>query len=611
MKHNVKVTTGSRQFEETAEHGMNLLEFLQKNSIIIDSPCGGNGRCGKCRVKIKGHTQPPSEKEAGLLGENAINKGFRLACYIKIESDIEVIVDAVSTEASIKIDGRQRDIEFLPVVEKKHVQLDKPDIDDQISDLDRVLAASGGMTADDFPDFLKKLPEVLRKNNYSVTLAGMGGKLAAVEPGDTTKKIFGIAVDIGTTTVAAYLYSLSSGEKIDVHSVLNPQKKYGADVISRIEYAMRSEEARKAMTKTIVDCVNEMTSVLAQRNKIQVYDIYSCVFAGNTTMTHFLMGLDARNIAVSPFIPVTTRLHIAKAVSLGIEINPFGSAVILPCVAGYIGADTVAAVLSSGLYESDGISLLLDIGTNGEIVLGCKDWMYSCSTAAGPAFEGANIKNGVGGIKGAIDRVFFDEGFGYTTIQNTAPVGVCGSGLVDAIAGMYDTGVVDETGRIADDDEALELPGYLSERIVEIDGMRAFLLAAANETAIDSDVAITQKDIRELQNAKAAIAAGVRVLVKRSGIELDDIEKVYLAGGFGSYIDIDATLTIGLLPSELEGRIEAIGNAAGQGAVEALLSEKMLEETKKIRERIKYIELSSSADFTGIYIDSMILGKNT
>jgi uncharacterized 2Fe-2S/4Fe-4S cluster protein (DUF4445 family) len=328
-------------------------------------------------------------------------------------------------------------------------------------------------------------------------------------------------------------------------------------------------------------------------------------------MTHFLMGLDAVNIAVSPFIPVTTRLHIVKATRLGIVTNPCGIAVILPCVAGYIGADTVAAVLSSGLYESDRISLLLDIGTNGEIVLGCKDWMYSCSTAAGPAFEGANIKNGVGGIKGAIDKVFLDDGFGYTTIQDTAPVGVCGSGLVDAIAGMYKTGVIDETGRIADDDEALKLSGHLSERIVEIDGMRAFLLAAANETAIDSDISITQKDVRELQNAKAAIAAGVRVLVKRAGIELDDIERIYLAGGFGSYIDIDATLTIGLLPLELEGRIEAIGNAAGQGAVEALLSVEMLAETKNIRDRINYIELSSSADFTEIYIDSMILGKNT
>ncbi len=610
MKHNVKITMGKDKYEKTVEAGTNLFNFLRKNSFMVDSLCGGKGLCGKCRVKIFGDITPPSGKEAELLGEDAIKNNYRLACYIKIESDMEVIIEDTVKEAAILIEGKQRVVKLQPYTLKNYVKLNKPDINDQKSDIERISDISVNLKKDNFPGFINELPSVIRKNDYGVTLVSMGDSLVSVEPGDTTERLYGIAIDIGTTTIAAYLYNLCSGERVDVFSILNPQKKYGADVISRIEYTMGSEEAIEEMTKTIIDCINEIAFKLAERNKINLNDIYTCVFVGNTTMMHFLMGLDARNIAVSPFIPVTTELHSIKAVELGIKINPFGYAVIIPCVAGYVGADTVAAALSTGLYEDDQISLLIDIGTNGEIVLGSKEWMYSCSTAAGPAFEGANIRNGVRAVKGAIDKVFLSDDVKFTTIQKAKPMGICGSGLVDAIAGMYDTGVIDGTGRIVDADEDPDLPVNLSKRIIDVDGSKAFLLVSADETTIDSDIVITQKDIRELQNAKAAIAAGIRVLINRAETNFDDIKKVHLAGGFGNYIDIDSALVIGLLPEELKGRIEGVGNAAGSGAIEALLSIDMLKQTDIIRKKIKYIELSASPDFTDEYIENMVFGED-
>jgi uncharacterized 2Fe-2S/4Fe-4S cluster protein (DUF4445 family) len=284
-----------------------------------------------------------------------------------------------------------------------------------------------------------------------------------------------------------------------------------------------------------------------------------------------------------------------------------GKAVILPAVSAYIGSDTVAAVLTSEMHRKDNISLLIDIGTNGEIVLGGKNGMYSCSAAAGPAFEGALIRNGVSGIKGAIDRVRLLPDFNISTIAGEKPLGICGSGIVDAVAEMLKAGVIDESGRFAADNSGL--PSHLKSRIFEVDGQKGLLLASRSESSVNTDICVTQKDVRELQNAKGAIAAGIKLLVSRLGISLFDISKVYLAGGFGSYINKDSAIAIGLLPAELNGKIESIGNAAGIGAVESLLSAKMLDETEKIKSKIKYVELSSAEDFMDEYIDNMALKK--
>ncbi|HOJ10174.1 MAG TPA: ASKHA domain-containing protein [Clostridiales bacterium] len=605
------------------ENGKNLLDFLREKSLYVPTPCGGKGTCGKCRVKVKGYIEEPSEKEKKLLGRNAEAMGYRLACYNKIESDIDIFLDNSDKEASIVTSGIEKTIKVNPLIGKKCVKLDMPDIHDQRPDVDRIIEAYDSDSVVSSIDLIADIPELIRKE-YTVTVVSHDGEITGVEPGNTENRLYGIAVDIGTTTIAAYLYNLGSGKKLDTYSTLNPQRKYGADVLSRIEYTNNSVSSKMEMHKVIIDCVNKIVDVFAENNSIEKNDIYSVVFAGNTTMIHFLMNLPAKNIALSPFIPVTTNMHKIHPSSLGININNGGLVIILPSVSAYIGADTVAAVLSSNMHKSNEIYLLIDIGTNGEIVLGNKDWMYSCSTAAGPAFEGANIRNGIGGIKGAVDKIHFNNKLEIETIGSEKAIGICGSGIVDAVAGMLDKGIIDETGRIIDnyigpgvsegevecegkgESKADNLEEDYKERFVKIEGLNSFLLIKSEESGIDNDIVINQKDVREIQNAKAAIAAGIKVLVKQAGISWENIAKVCLAGGFGNYINTKNALKIGLLPAEIaEEKIVSIGNAAGAGAVEGLLSRSALEEMEIIKDKIKYIELSAMADFVDEYVDCM------
>ncbi|MCX7923378.1 MAG: ASKHA domain-containing protein [Clostridia bacterium] len=606
VEYTVRVHKKGKVTEKKVESGTNLLSFFRKNSIDVSAPCGGRGTCGKCKVRVNGLVKEPSNKEKSLLGNKSLDKGYRLACYNKIASDIDVYLDKSEDKANILTEVSEREIQFEPLIAKRFESLDVPGAEDQRSDVERLAQLFKKPKAINSLNVLRALPENLREDNFKVTLVCMEKKVIGIEAGDTTGSIYGIAIDIGTTTIAAYLYDMVTGKKVDVYSVLNPQKKYGADVISRIAYTSDNQGGLDEMNNEIIQGINDIIKHFETNNGISKGSIYSVVFVGNTTMLHFLMKVPAQNIAVSPFIPVTTSLHKFKADELGIEISPYGYALILPSVSAYVGADTVAAVMSCGMYRDDRITLLIDIGTNGEIVLGNSKWMYACSTAAGPAFEGANIRNGVGGVIGAIDSVRFSPDFGYSTIGKENAIGICGSGIVDAIAGMISEGIIDETGRIAGREES---EVYRSEemrnRLIDLDGKNSFLIEKSEQCNADTDIAITQKDVRELQNAKAAIAAGIAVLIKQAGIDIEDIENVYLAGGFGSYINIESALKIGLIPDGLRGKIKSVGNAAGAGAIEALLSSKALEKAEEIRNSIKYIELSALDEFNELYIECM------
>ena len=511
--------------------------------------------------------------------------------------------------------GIRRDFVPDPPVRKKYVGMPPPSLADQTPDLERLLAFSGmpGIDAgpgisDTYPDavaMLRRLPSLLRSSGYRITTVSTGRKLLSVEAGDTTSRLYGTAFDIGTTTVAAYLYDLNSGKLLNAGSMMNPQRIFGADVISRIDHAKTSQQAADEMKRSIADCINGLTKQLAEETGIKTEDIYAAVFCGNTVMLHFLAGLDASGIAAAPFIPVTCRPVRLGAKDFDIDMNSSGLCIMLPCVSAYIGADTVSAILASGMHESDGISLLVDIGTNGEIVLGGKDGLIACSAAAGPAFEGANIRFGMGGVTGAVDS-FSMPGFRYTVIGDTAPKGICGSGAVDAVAALLDAGAIDETGRLAGDSEAALLPLEVRTRFSETDGMRSFVLVPGQETGIDGPITITQKDIREIQNAKAAIAAGIEILMDIEGIVCDRIEKVFLAGGFGSSMNARSAARIGLLPRQLADRAEAVGNAAGSGASGCLLSQKMLDIAWKIAEKVRYAELSALKIFNEKYIENML-----
>lgn len=592
----------------------NLLYHLRENGFAINSPCNGNGTCGKCRVKILSpNFAGASENEIKLLGIAAIENGYRLACRIFIESDLEISLEDEDLPAKILTEGIQRSVDVIPLVSKESVKLVKPDLSDQNSDLERLdkwahLEAPAGLA------LLRSLPAVLRKDNYNITLikdvsdqSADKSRIIGVEPGDTTGALYGAAVDIGTTTIASYLVDLRSGKRLCVNSLLNPQKIYGADVISRIKHTMDSAEGLEQLHGQIVNAINASVSVMCSQARISPDNIYAITLVGNTTMLHLLLKVEPRYIASAPFTPGFTATVKLRAQELGISINPDGLVCILPTVSAYIGADTVGAVLSTGMHTQADTSLLIDIGTNGEIVLGNRDRLYACSSAAGPAFEGANIRNGMGSIAGAISTVSLKQGLGCTTIGDTRPIGICGTGVVDALAQLLEVGIVDETGRI-DMEWKPNVPeqAALSERLSVVDGMNAFIICDKEETPICREIAITQKDIRELQNAKAAIAAGINVLVKEAGISFNDIKTVYLAGGFGSYINIESALKIGLIPSALEGKIQTVGNAAGQGAIETLINSDSLKTAEEISRRIKYIELSASKDFNDSYVECMM-----
>lgn len=606
MRYSVRIHSNDTVKQVYADEATNILQLLRENGIDINTPCGGKGTCGKCAVKVYGLRSAPGQSEMSHLGAERLAKGYRLACLCNVDSDIDIYVDNNMEQASIVTEIKDRKISPAPIIKKQYIEMKAPSLEDQTDDAQRLKRECGADLSDVDISVMQTLPEILRGSDYKVTSVIFDSRLIAVESGDTTNKLYGTAFDIGTTTVAAYLYDLRTGKNEAVCSALNPQKRYGADVIARISYAQMSTECRKEMQRLITDCINVLNGRLAAKAGIDRKDIYLSVFTGNTTMLHLLLGLDASGIAVSPFIPAMTDIRHFAAKDIDVVINRHGIGIVFPCVSAYVGGDTIAAVLSSGMYERPELSLLVDIGTNGEIVLGNNEFMLSCSTAAGPAFEGANIRNGVGGITGAIDSVGEAPNFKYTTIGDAEPVGICGSGIIDAIYRLVQAGVIDETGRLADEDEEKQLEDPLKQRLTDIDGSRSFIIANEDEKGVTSTIAITQKDIRELQNAKAAIAAGIDTLLKLSGKEYEDVEKVYLAGGFGSKINVESAVGIGLLPHKFSGRVEAIGNAAGAGASEGLLSSDILKLAESIKSKIKYVELSSSEYFTERYIENMM-----
>lgn len=602
--HKLTIKQGEQVVNLEVPNGKNLLEVLNEHSFYVNSPCGGKGICGKCRVKIKEDHYKPSGKELMLLGSDNIQKGFRLACYYDIDKDIEVEIEEFANEAKIAVDGVLKPFSFNPVICLKEMQLKVPELNDQRSDLKRILDDFG--QPDISLELLRQLPELIRKYNFKATGVFYRYKtILNIKPESVENSLYAVAVDIGTTTIAAYLLDLYTGKCIDTYATLNPQRKYGADVVSRINYSDQSSDSLNNIHQAIIECINnDIIKYFLKNSKIAGNNIYSIALVGNTTMIHFIMNISPHNIAVTPFIPVTTELHEIYAKELGININKHGMAIVLPSVSAYIGADTVAAVLASGMTDNDEISLMIDLGTNGEIVLGNNEQLFSCSTAAGPAFEGAQIRNGMGGVTGAIDSFkITSSSINYTTIGNKKPVGICGSGLVDIAAELLDVGVIDETGRMQEDTHC-----SFEDHLKKIDGINSFILVDAENSGNKSVLAITQKDIRELQSAKAAVTAGIKVLVKRAGIVMDDIKKVYLAGGFGSYINIESAVKIGLIPKQLEARVEPIGNAAGTGAILCLMNANNLDKAMDISSKIEYIELSASMEFMDEYIECMTYG---
>ena len=578
----VMVHIGGRVRAVDARGGETLLEALRRGGAAPAAPCGGKGTCGKCRVRVAasdGRALPVTEADRRNLSQAELDQGHRLACGVVISQHLIVYLDEGGS-AKILTEG------IGPVVcdafSREELVLPEASLEDPRGDDQRLAGALGRAKVDLSVAQLRSLPALCGQRAQALLAGDRLLALARETP------CLGVAVDIGTTTVVGYLMDLISGQTLGVYSALNAQRSFGADVISRCQ---ADQERPGELTRAIREQLGCMLADFSARLGADRGRIYRVALAGNTVMMHLLAGLPVDRIARSPFTPVYTRVLTLPAEQLGLDINPLGEAVLLPCVAGYVGADTVAAMVACDMDRAEQLSLLLDIGTNGEIALGDRDGAQVCAAAAGPAFEGAHIRYGMGGVAGAISRVRLADGrLICDTIDSAPPKGICGSGLVDAIAALRALGVIDEMG-------SLNFDGH-EQLCAEVDGREAVRLT--------DEIALTGRDIREVQLAKGAISAGIHTLLKKRGAQVTDIRRVYLAGGFGNYIDADHACDIGLIPPALKGRIVPVGNAAGQGARMALCGREAAARASQAAARAAYVELSTERDFQNLFVEEML-----
>jgi uncharacterized 2Fe-2S/4Fe-4S cluster protein (DUF4445 family) len=491
--------------------------------------------------------------------------------------------------------GVSRFVLLEPNVHKVHVTLPHPSLEDARSDVERLrdeLDREGfGMVAD--LRSLRRLPVVLRRADFDVTAVLCGEHLVAVEPGDTTGRSFGVAVDVGTTTVVATLMDLSTGAAAAVASNLNGQAPFGADVISRIGRTRSDETAAAELQRTVVETINGLLVDVFAQAGVERDRVYEMVVAGNATMLHLLLAVDPHAIAMAPFVPAFSEPLDVPAAAVGIDIHPEGRVQLLPSIGAYVGADIVAGIQATGLTREPELRLFVDVGTNGEIVLGSSERVLASAAPAGPTFEGGHVRCGMRAADGAIEGVTIHGAHVELQVIGDAPVrGICGSGLIDVVAQLRLEGLIDASGRLA---RAEEVPGHaLADRLVEVEGVRAF--------AIEGDVVLTQRDIRELQSAKGAIATGIGALLDAMGVRADDLHQVLLAGSFGTYINPASARIIGLVPPVPVERITAAGNAAGEGAKMALVSFREREMAFDLPRRVEYVELSGRSGFNDAFL---------
>lgn len=610
----VKIVFMDQEKETEVPLGVSVLQALAAAGVPVEGNCGGKGACGKCAVKIlSGSCGDPTPAEIKHLGGEKLAGGWVLACRRCVTEDIKVEVqvpkDTSRGKANLSGLGFEKAVD--PSVEKIFVGLAPPTVEDQTPDLERLLSRLPRNNVKADPGILAGLPGVLRESGFKVTATLIDDRLMAVEKGDTTRRKFGLAFDIGTTTLAGYLLDLNDGEVLAASSKTNPQKVYGADVIARISHAATGKNGLKQLQEMVLEAVNEITRLLLEKNSVEENEVYEAVVVGNTTMAHLFLGIDPTYLASAPFIPAFKQPVEVRPGELGLPMHPSGRVLVLPNIAGYVGSDTVGVMLATRLDQREGICLAVDIGTNGEVVLAGRGRILTCSTAAGPAFEGSHIKHGLRAAEGAIEAVHIDGDVFLKVIGHTAPRGICGSGLIDAVAGMLRAGIIDSTGRFADtEDCAGSLDPRLISRLRKGKDGSEFLLASGSFSATGEDIVITQKDLRELQLAKGAILAGIRVLLKESGVAAEDITEIFLAGAFGNYVKKESAMAIGLLPSLPLQRIVPVGNAAGDGAMLVLFSKNERAKAFSLSMKAEHVELSARKDFQEEFINSLYLPGN-
>ncbi|SMC27395.1 Uncharacterized 2Fe-2 and 4Fe-4S clusters-containing protein, contains DUF4445 domain [Desulfacinum hydrothermale DSM 13146] len=626
MANRIKVTFQPENRVVEASPGDTLLDAAAQAGIYINSLCGGEGVCGKCRLKVLSGQVEMSSQGVGFLDRKELDAGFVLACQSTLkDQDVEVWIPPEARqeeEQILMVDNIVHYAEpspqeagtvpapvpyYKPLCDKVFLKLPEPTIQDNLSDLERIYRALARKHPDvkwesDFA-CLKDLAHLLRKNNWEVTalvhcLDAQCHHVRALEPGDTSKRTYGVAIDVGTTTIVAQLVDLKTGKVIGVEASHNQQARYGEDVISRMIFAC-GRGGVDPLKNAVVTTINSLIHSLVAGAGIQPTDIVSFVAAGNTTMTHLLVGLEPCTIRVEPYIPTATRIPWARAAEVGLTGHPDALLHCMPCVSSYVGGDITAGVLACGMNDSSQLSALIDIGTNGEIVVGNNEWLVCCSASAGPAFEGGGTKCGMRATKGAVQKVrIHGDRVEIQTIGGGKARGICGSGLIDCMAELVAEGIIDQNGKFI----ALDHP-----RVRVTDGVPEFVVAQESESETGEAVVITEDDIGNLMKSKAAVLAAMKILLEGLGLQFFDLDRLYVAGGFGAHLDIEKSIRIGLLPDVPKEKILFIGNSSVAGARQALLSTHAYRKANAIARQMTYFELSVHAGFMNEFVAALFL----
>jgi uncharacterized 2Fe-2S/4Fe-4S cluster protein (DUF4445 family) len=620
---NCRVSFQPQNQEVEVPEGTLISDAASDAGIELNMPCGGQGRCGRCAVIVEeGEFQ---RRSAARLSPEAMEEGYVLACQTVVEGDMVITIPPQE-----KIERRLPTAQRIAKVEvpldydpsrdqpmrKYFVDIDPPSLDDNTDDLARLkraLQAQHGIDVGDLEvglQLLRKIASALRQGGWKATAVVESDtwlepdgppRLIDVVPGDTTSSLWGVAVDVGTTSNVVYLVDLSSGEVVDTASDYNGQIARGEDVISRIIFASKGDGLAE-LQSLVVGTINGLLQQLAQRNTISQDEIYKMTVAGNSTMIHLFLGLPPESIRLEPYVTTTNQPPPVLAEELGIKIHPLATVDCLPGVGSYVGADISAGVFSSNMCESKQLSLFIDIGTNGEIVLGDCDWLISCACSAGPAFEGSGVGDGMRATAGAIEEVWIDDDTleaSYRVIGDEPPRGICGSGLISLLAEMFITGVIDKGGNLS--------LGLDTPRLREGAHGAEYVVAWKAETANGQDIVINKVDIDNLLRAKAAVYAGFSVLARGVGIDLSTVEHILIAGAFGQYLDVENAIQIGLLPDMPRERFKFLGNTSILGAYRALLSRDARNNVKELAERMTYLELSADNTFHDEWMSAMFL----
>jgi uncharacterized 2Fe-2S/4Fe-4S cluster protein (DUF4445 family) len=590
--------------------GVSVFDSASWNGIAIDSTCGGHGTCHKCKVRVEPAT-PVTRHDTRTFTAGELDAGWRLACLVQATRDHDVVVPPLVTRPKAATVGVGRQVILRPAVQKRYVELAEPTLEDQRPDLVRLLDAIDDL--EPVPDLhaLRRLPKVLREADFKVTAVVVDEALVDVEPGDTTGVRYAIAFDLGTTTVVATLLDLVTGTPVAVASMLNRQQPFGGDVISRISATMLDPAALGRLQEAAAQTLATLAEQVCREGGIDPKHVYEAALAGNATMTALLLGIDPEPLGVAPFVQTTATPAAVLASEVGLELHPGARLALFPALGAYVGGDIVAGMLATGMDRDKRVRLFIDVGTNCEIVLSDGDRILSTAAPAGPAFEGGAIRCGMRASDGAIevvklvpepapDAVAVELG----VIGDVVPRGLCGSGLVDAVAELVKVGLLDASGRYVADDVAKEIAPGLADRLTYIGQERVFVLHREQPDSDPSEsVVLSQRDVRELQFAKAAISTGWTLLMEQLGLEHRDVQQVLLAGSFGSYLSAASAVRIGLVPQLPVLRIVAAGNVAGEGAKMALLSIRERAGALALLEEVTYVELSDRSDFNDRFVD--------